>query len=652
MYDNDVPVYGYQAFTMASNAVDFMSASATRTLHDFVVPPLYFNPNAAMENDFHTGSLSMYNYRKVDRFGADDADVPASSNNNNVPSVGVMMVLELEQVEAERIKATHISQALAAADVSVSEAKSFGDGTMVFVAPEGYVMARPFPKEQYCAFDVVLWGNYDKIYRVEKQLALALDSGVKSSYRILISGSFAAEFEGLAGGGSGEESKKKAVEGECSTKDETGAAGDVDPTFALPIGQPHVSAAMKGILTSMSTPLGPSSEILVLCGEQSKPCEALKVATDVSPSSSPIPTTIYACPESEPIFSCEAKFRSSMHSIIEHGNEINTILIDPSTPKESGESLYRILSRPGLRDKVLSETVVVAGVVMDQSSSSSVAWLRNLLDRFRTHFFPFNPSFHAEVVFTPSRQDNESVGLGVNIYAANNHNFYTDFVQTVGGVAKTTGLSADVRYVKNAMNNYVPEFDPAHKFTRGSYDNSEAREQRRLAKPLGRQSLWQYDASAALTEYTISSITSGLETALKLMNIKKGKYELHNTHKIGAGLVIFALFDGGDVTISYDGKSSLNVNLFTLDQEEDVHIKFEGHIFERIPSLAMKLGDMQPRGVNNVVTFDTDHYYSKMETARKARGNLVDDLDDDEYDVDEADVDTTTVMERLRQILA
>src|SRR5210317_994084 len=123
MYDSDVPVYGYQAFTMASNAVDFMSPSATRTLHEFVAPPLYFNPSAAMENDFHTGSLSMYNYRKVDRFGANDTDAPASSNNDNVPSAGVMMVLELEQVEAERMTATHISQALAAADISVSETK-------------------------------------------------------------------------------------------------------------------------------------------------------------------------------------------------------------------------------------------------------------------------------------------------------------------------------------------------------------------------------------------------------------------------------------------------------------------------------------------------------------------------------------------------
>ena len=78
------------------------------------------------------------------------------------------------------------------------------------------------------------------------------------------------------------------------------------------------------------------------------------------------------------------------------------------------------------------------------------------------------------------------------------------------------------------------------------------------------------------------------------MNIKKGKYNLHNTHKIGAGFVIYALFEGGDVTISYNGRSGLNVNLFILDQEEDVHVK---------PSLVMKLGDMQPRGVKGVIRF-------------------------------------------------
>ena len=71
MYDTDVPVYGYQDFTMASNAVDFMSASTTLTLHEMIAPPLYFIPSTATKDDFNKASLSMYNYRKADKFGTD-----------------------------------------------------------------------------------------------------------------------------------------------------------------------------------------------------------------------------------------------------------------------------------------------------------------------------------------------------------------------------------------------------------------------------------------------------------------------------------------------------------------------------------------------------------------------------------------------------
>ena len=158
--------------------------------------------------------------------------------------------------------------------------------------------------------------------------------------------------------------------------------------------------------------------------------------------------------------------------------------------------------------------------------------------------------------------------------------------------------------MKNGLNNYIVDFEPAHPFSPGSYDNSEAREQRKSSKPYGRQSIWQYEAKAGTTEYTVSSITSGLKTILTLMDVETGKYEMNNT-QIGAGFVILALWDGGDVTISYDGKSSLDVNLFTLDRKEDVHVKFEGLVRENIPSLLMNLGDMQPRGTGKVVCFDS-----------------------------------------------
>ena len=624
MYDDDVPVFGYQPFTIGSNTVDFMSSSTKRTVHEMEPAPIYFNASATLENDFYLGSLAMHNYRKVDEFSP---DAVRSEETRAVPeNLAVLMVMELEQVASEKLTTKHISKALAAADISVSKTEMWqtgGDSTMYFLAEEGYVIARAFPQEQYCALDVMLWGSYDKIYSVEKQLTLALDSGIKSSYRIVKSGITGRE-NLTRGGGEHKKEEASSEDGEC--KDET-EASIVDP---LPIGAPHVSATMNSILSSMATPPGPqSSEMLVLCGEKSMPCEALKVATNYSSSSSSTPTTIYACPESELIYTCESKMRSLIHDMIK---KISVILIDASTPQSSGENLFRILDNAKLRDEVLSETVVVlAGVVIDQRKIPP--WFRNLMEIARTDFFPFNPSFQAEVIFRPPLVDNVSNSIGFDIYSAGNPNFYTDFVQAVGRAVNKTGLSPDVRTVKNGLNNYIVDFEPAHPFSPGSYDNSEAREQRKSSKPYGRQSIWQYEAKAGTTEYTVSSITSGLKTILTLMDVETGKYEMNNT-QIGAGFVILALWDGGDVTISYDGKSSLDVNLFTLDRKEDVHVKFEGLVRENIPSLVMNLGDMQPRGTGKVVcfdsTFDSDHYYQKMKKSRGEARVLAEDVVKDE----------------------
>ena len=628
MYDDDVPVFGYQPFTIGSNAVDFMSSSTKRTLHEMEPAPIYFNASATLENDFYLGSLAMHNYRKVDNFSTDTV---RSEETRAIPeNLAVLMVLELEQVASEKVTASYILKALAAADISVSKTEMWqtgGDSTMYFLAEEGYVMARTFPQDRYCSFDVMLWGNYDKMYSIEKQLTSALDSGTKSSYRIVKSGITGRE--NLTPGG-GEHKKKESSSEEGKCKDET-ESSIVDP---LPIGTSHVSATMNSILSSMATPPGPqSSEMLVLCGEKSMPCEALKVATNYSSSSSSTPTTVYACPESELIYTCESKMRSLIHDMIK---KISVILIDASAPQSSGENLFRILDNAKLRDEVLSETVVVlAGVVIDRPSSSQ-PWFRNLMEIARTDFFPFNPSFQAEVIFKPPLVDNVSHSkdtvIGFDVYSAGNPNFYTDFVQAVGRAVNETNLSSDVRMVKNGLNNYIVDFEPAHPFSPGSYDNSEAREQRKSSKPYGRQSIWQYEAKAGTTEYTVSSITSGLKTILTLMDVETGKYEMNNT-QVGAGLVMFALWDGGDVTISYDGKSSLDVNLFTLDQKEDVHVKFEGLVRANIPSLVMNLGDMQPRGTGKVVfdsTFDSDHYYQKMKKSRGEARVLAEDVVKDE----------------------
>ena len=603
VYDEDVPVFCHQLFTMGSNVVDLMTAS--RTLHSMVTDPLYYNPAAEVEesNLFRR----WYNYRREDKFAVKKRDalpeVPASA--------GILMVLELEQVSAEKMSADILSSALETAGMTLTETKTFGE-TVVFLAQEGYVVARAFPGDRYYAVDVMFWSNYEKMDSVEESLASSLGSGITSSYRIITGG---IVLGGNAGWGEGVKEMMGSVFGTTqdaagdkteegkdvpSCSEEKAEAVTVDPSFALPIDQPHSNAAMQSVLSSLLSN-GSSPEILILCGEETQPCGALDVANSakVPPSSSL--TSINACPASESIFACESKFRSSIHNIMKSGNKIDAILIDTLVPKQSAQILHRIFGRSELRGQVLSDSLVVVGVTLDPSSSSS-SWLRVLLDQFRKVYFPYDPSYHSEVIFYPPGRGDSNEGLGVSAYSAGNRNFYSNFVQVVGEIAETTGLTAKVKYVRNGLNNYIADFGPTHEFSRGDYDINAAKKQRASQKPLGRQSVVQFDAKAKAAEYTPNSIKSGLETVMSLMGVKKAAYELHD-FKIGDGRVFFALWEGSDASVIYDGRSKLDLTLFTLDQDKKVHDKFEKYFIQSTPSVTIKSRDVQPRGAGRVVAF-------------------------------------------------
>ena len=376
LYDGDVPVFCHQPITMGSNVTDFFTAP--RYVHD--VSNLYYEPSEALDES--TRFSRWYNYRKADEFGAGGG--PGSLES---PSAGIFMILDLEEASAEKMSVDEMSSALASAGVSPLETKTLrgSKGTnevTVFLAEEGYVLARSFPEKKYCAVDAVLGSGYDKVYDLEGSLASALQSGVKSSYRIVTGASFAK---------SGQSGGKKDVAGTddaSSCKEEENAkAAAVDPEYALLVGQPHANAALRSMAAAL-IPQKSSQEIVILCGEESQPCHALDVARSATFFSGSKMTSLHACPAAESVFACESRFRAKIHEITERGNTIDAILVDAEAPKRSGLVLHRIFDRSEFRGNSLSSSVVVASATTSWASS---AWLRTLLERFRGEFFPYDP---------------------------------------------------------------------------------------------------------------------------------------------------------------------------------------------------------------------------------------------------------------------
>ena len=591
LYSDDMPMFCNQGITMGSNSVDF--TSAPRTHHN--ISTLYYASSAQNSNRFDM----WYNYRKVDPPKMDPRmNGLDSASTSPFKSAGILMVLELEQITSE-ISDSIIASAIEQAGLSLRPSYSILSPestesnllkTKVFFMDEGYVIARVWQDEKYCAFDIMLWSSFEKMYLAKRALASTLGSLTSSSYRIVTTGvnnidakdgtqavtkTCSADREGSA------QCKNDQDHTTHDVHERTESASQEDTKIA-------VEASMMALLSHTSSP-----DILVLCGESSHPCSALEV---VEKSTAKVAAAIYACPSSESEFTCESRIRGLTRSLIESERKLDAIIIDSEAPKQSAQILNKILGRAELRGRLLAEKFLAVGISIDDK-----LWLRVFMDRFRTDFMPYNPSFHAEVLF------NDKVSsLGVSIYTSGNPDFYANLIQFVASTEEQTRRSSDVRYVLNGLNNYVADFVPSVTFSHADYDAKPARNQWESQQLLGRQTVTQFKANGNPHEYP-KIVRTGLQKVLSLMNIKgyitMGATQVREFAEIGDGITIVALWSECSAVVLYDGNSQLSLNLFTTDQDEIIHEKFEEFFIQHIPSIELQLRDTQPRGTGRVITF-------------------------------------------------
>mmetsp|Transcript_51482 Transcript_51482/g.52469 ORF Transcript_51482/g.52469 Transcript_51482/m.52469 type:complete len:174 (-) Transcript_51482:84-605(-) len=144
-------------------------------------------------------------------------------------------------------------------------------------------------------------------------------------------------------------------------------------------------------------------------------------------------------------------------------------------------------------------------------------------------------------------------------------------------------------------------------FKPDDYDLSAGKEQLAAQKSMGRQSLYQFEISLD-REY---NITKALKIALEHTIVGMG-WELKKDVQqfvdgIGNGLVVVAIFLEGNVVIVWDGKSHIDVNLFSLDESEHLRFKFSTVFSKSLGidngRIKLALSDTHPRGTGRVVSF-------------------------------------------------
>ena len=106
----------------------------------------------------------------------------------------------------------------------------------------------------------------------------------------------------------------------------------------------------------------------------------------------------------------------------------------------------------------------------------------------------------------------------------------------------------------------------------------------------------------------------------------------------GEGSVFVALWDSGNLMVVWDGRRHVDFNLFTYDENEEIHKSFEATVSKEIKYLKTTLSDKQPRGFGRVVNFCNDVYVDEsLLNAESGSGDIhiYDDGNDDDDDDDD-----------------
>jgi len=568
----DIPVIGYQGITLGSNTVDFLNQAPK----DHGVETIYMDSVDEVEDRFDR----WYNYRKSSNRtdtlckepGADDKILLTQELRS---SLGLLLIIEAEDaavpLESSESVQGIIRGALKNAELSETAVKVTSDAAgyeIVFVLKEGYVIIRVWPELKYCAFDIMLWSSTYKMEMAKAQLVAAVDSKSVSSYRILTSGMFGISDDNASRVGP---RIKKPCDQSLGDETAQGATAE-QSTFDTVLSE------------SLSLIHDTNACVVVLCGEESSPCNSMKVLKEHGAIGKVVP--VWACPSVQGaspdiMMACESKTLSALEEL---GSSISGIVIDSGAPRAMGQVLHKILSNSRNRRKLLAENHVVLSASVDPSES---LWRRALVDRFRTDIVKFDPAYRAEVLLDK---------LDLNIFSSGDEHLYSNLTDVLAAIETKTGISPDVRDIKNGVNNYIADFKASRTFTHEDYDDTAPLQQWQSQDPIEVETVYQFTAKKLLST---SSVEKALQNALNKLNDDEGEEEFKVYENVGDGSVIVVYWPQGSLVAVWDGSKTVSVNLLSLQHLE----KFEADLKKHWTIASL---DEMPRGIGKVVNFRED----------------------------------------------
>jgi len=604
----DVPIICTQAMIMASNNVDFINRVPIK--HN--IDNLFLKPLDDSKSRFE----NWHDYRKnttIVQQNCKEEHAPVKELVHQQTSPGILMIVEAEDATGNLSSSKKLKDAIAKAlekqgltvmDTVVNEESGGNRVELMIILREGYVVARTWPDQKYCAFDINLWSSFEKHAGMRTALIGAVGSNrgkSSSSYRIVVGGMFGVETWKDDEKNRGPRLDEKS----CDTPVDTLRNERMEGSTVASVVQESISMVKENDIT-----------VAVICGLETELCDSLEAVSKSANVGKVVP--VWTCPNIKDVgeqslennvgrmLACKRKVMQTLKEATTEGKKVRGIVVDSSAPFTMGQIIAKIFEVQWNLDSLLNkeDTIVIAPMVNQDD-----AWRRNLVDRFRKDFFVDEPTFRAEVLFNSSDSSME-----MSFTSSGNTFFFDHLVEFTLSVEKRTNLIPDIRYVEGGkwkMDGYDESL--RHFVLPDEYDQRSPHEQWKSQQPMGRQTVFQLeivpekqkDSEAVLSSDKVKSALEGALLRVKLEPRMTGA-EVHEFTNVGDGSVMIVFWEGGNIMINWDGRFHVDINIFTASEDFKTHTEFQENFMAQLPLMNLALLDEQPRGYGRVVNFSND----------------------------------------------
>lgn len=497
------------------------------------------------------------------------------------------------------------------ASSSQSSAKSGGE-MIVVVMEEGYVLAETWPDVKYCKIDIHLWGKFDKHERIRSDILQSLGSkqGDWQSFRIVTGGMRGCHTRADDIKSIGPDLSKIGVCDEVpedSHKLVTLNASQDDEEMLAPV----IEAGLDDVIPSI-VGAAAGKNAVVICGIEGSPCRA---KDNLEKKGYANLMTLYSCPEEDAALADQdayhhglemKKWREQMES---DGNEfvmcvkkastalkdmaqkvrgINVVVVDALAPAEHVFESYQYWLKFW---KTIKTPFILFVPIVDASDEQRAFFLKT-----RYNHQEDDPEYYSEI-YAGDGKKTMSFGL-IHEGTPDSFRALLDAESTLGKNEKVKFVELRKTTIRGATREQGDDYEPVL-YSWNDYDQQPGLEQFYSQRAIGVQTVFQLQRKPN-TKKSLSALS--VETAAKFATNSISKPPIKETfQKVGDGAIYVALMSNAQVTITWDGADSINVNIFTYDQSLDHDAYFVNKFKAPLPSMNLMLKDEMPRGYGKVI---------------------------------------------------